>query len=146
MSTNKANDGARIRELMDNWAKKFRAKDLDGIMSIYAPDVVSFDAIARLQFKGVDEYRKHWEACLSFCQGPITFEIRDMNVATGDGVAFTHYLTRCGGTDQNGEEKASWMRATVCYRKINGEWKVVHEHYSAPFDMESGRALFDLEP
>jgi uncharacterized protein (TIGR02246 family) len=146
MSTNKANDEARIRELMDNWAKKFRAKDLDGIMSIYAPDIVSFDAIARLQFKGVDEYRKHWEACLSFGQGPIIFEIRDMNVATGDGVAFTHYLTRCGGTDQNGEEKASWMRATVCYRKINGEWKVVHEHYSAPFDMESGKALFDLEP
>jgi ketosteroid isomerase-like protein len=38
------------------------------------------------------------------------------------------------------------MRATICFRKINGEWKVVHEHYSAPFDMESGKALFDLEP
>jgi uncharacterized protein (TIGR02246 family) len=146
MSTNKSNDEARIRELMDNWAKKFRAKDLDGIMSIYAPDIVSFDAIAQLQFKGLDTYRKHWEACLSFCQGPITFEIRDMNITVGDGVAFAYFLTRCGGTDQSGEEKASWMRATICFRKINGEWKVVHEHYSAPFDMESGKALFDLEP
>ena len=145
MSINKTEE-ALIREQMDNWAKKFRAKDLDGIMSIYAPDIVSFDAIAQLQFKGLDTYRKHWEACLSFCQGPITFEIRDMNITVGDGVAFAYFLTRCGGTDQSGEEKASWMRATICFRKINGEWKVVHEHYSAPFDMESGKALFDLEP
>ena len=145
MSTNKAEE-TRIREMMDDWAEKFRAKDLDGIMSVYAPDIVSYDAIARLQFKGIDEYRKHWDACLSFGQGPITFEMRDVSVTTGDGVAFAHYLTRCGGTDESGEEKASWMRATVCFRKINGEWKVVHEHYSAPFDMESGKALFDLKP
>lgn len=146
MSTNKTNDEEQIRQLLDDWAKEFRTKDLDGIMSIYAPDIVSFDAIAQLQFKGVNEYRKHWEACLSFCQGPITFEMRDLDITTGDGVAFSHYLTRCGGTDENGEEKASWMRATVCLRKINGKWKVAHEHYSAPFDMESGKAMFDLEP
>ena len=146
MSTNKTNDEGQIRQLLDDWAKEFRAKDLDGIMSIYAPDIVSFDAIAQLQFKGVDEYRKHWEACLSFCQGPITFEMRDLDITAGDGVAFSHYLTRCGGTDENGQEKASWMRATVCLQKMNGKWKVVHEHYSAPFDMESGKAMFDLQP
>jgi ketosteroid isomerase-like protein len=72
--------------------------------------------------------------------------MRDLDVTAGDGVAFSHYLTRCGGTDENGEEKASWMRATVCLRKIDGKWKVVHEHYSAPFDMESGKAMFDLQP
>lgn len=146
MSTNKNNDKEQIREMLEDWAKKFRAKDLDGIMSIYAPDIVSYDAIAQLQFRGFDAYRKHWETCLSFGQGPIIFEMRDLNVTAGDGVAFSHYLTWCGGTDENGEEKASWMRATVCLRKIDGKWKVVHEHYSAPFDMESGKAMFDLQP
>ena len=146
MSTDKTNDEGQIRRLLDDWAKEFRAKDLDGIMAIYAPDILAFDAIAQLQFKGVDAYKKHRETCLSFCQGPITFEMRDLDVTAGDGVAFSHYLTRCGGTDENGEEKASWMRATVCLRKIDGKWKVVHEHYSAPFDMESGKAMFDLQP
>jgi ketosteroid isomerase-like protein len=60
-------------------------------------------------------------------------------------VAFSHYLTRCGAIE-NGEEKASWMRVTVGYRKTNGKWIIVHEHFSAPFDMESGKALFDLKP
>ena len=25
-------------------------------------------------------------------------------------------------------------------------WRIAHEHFSAPFDPESGKALFDLEP
>jgi len=146
MSTSKSNDESQIRQLLDAWANEFRAKHLDGIMSIYAPDIVSYDAIAQLRFRGLDEYRKHWEFCLSLGQGPIIFEMRDLDITAGDGVAFSHYLTRCGGTDENGEEKTSWMRGTVCFRKIDGKWKVVHEHYSAPFDMESGKALFDLQP
>jgi ketosteroid isomerase-like protein len=38
------------------------------------------------------------------------------------------------------------MRATVCFRKTNGEWMIVHEHFSAPFDPQSGKALCELEP
>jgi ketosteroid isomerase-like protein len=38
------------------------------------------------------------------------------------------------------------MRVSAGYQRINGQWKVVHEHWSAPFDMETGAGLFDLEP
>jgi hypothetical protein len=31
-------------------------------------------------------------------------------------------------------------------RKIDGQWKVVHEHVSVPFDMETGKAMLDLKP
>jgi ketosteroid isomerase-like protein len=105
-----------------------------------------FDAVSQLQFKGVDAYRKHWEACLSMCPGPMIFEMHDLNIAAGNDVAFCHCLTRCGATGENGAEKAAWMRVTVCHRKANGKWLVVHEHFSAPFEMESGKALLDLEP
>jgi uncharacterized protein (TIGR02246 family) len=137
---------AEIRALVDNWLRAVLARDIDGIMSHYAPDILSFDAISQLQFKGVDAYRTHWEACLSMCPGPMIFEIHDLNIAAGNDVAFCHCLTRCGATEENGAEKASWMRVTVCYRKTNGKWLVVHEHCSAPFDMESCKALLDLEP
>jgi ketosteroid isomerase-like protein len=72
-------------------------------------------------------------------------EIQDLRIAAGDNVALSHHLTRCGAIE-SGEEKASWMRVTVRYRKANGKWLVVHEHFSAPFDMESGNALLDLKP
>jgi hypothetical protein len=32
-----ANDEAEIRQLQDRWTKAFRAKDINGIMSIYEP-------------------------------------------------------------------------------------------------------------
>jgi ketosteroid isomerase-like protein len=38
------------------------------------------------------------------------------------------------------------MRATVCCRNAGGRWRIAHEHFSAPFDMESGKALLGLEP
>jgi len=136
----------RVRELIEDWADGVRANNLDGIMSHYAPDVVGFDAIAKLQFRGKDDYRRHWEACLSMCPGPMVFEVHDLHVAASDDVAFGHYLSRCGGTGPDGVAKVGWMRGTVCCRKSNDRWLVVHEHFSAPFDMESGKALFDLEP
>jgi uncharacterized protein (TIGR02246 family) len=142
----RTDEEAPIRELIEDWAKAARANDIEGIMAAYAPDVVSFDAIAQLQFKGAEAYRKHWEMCVAMCSGPMTFEIHDLDIAAAGDVAFGHYLLRCGGAGEDGEEKTGWMRATVCYRKRSGRWMVVHEHFSAPFDMESGKALLGLEP
>jgi ketosteroid isomerase-like protein len=39
-----------------------------------------------------------------------------------------------------------YWRATLCLRKIDGEWLVVHTHTSVPFDMQTGEAQIDLEP
>jgi len=42
-----ASDQAEIRQLLDRWGKAFRAKDINGIMSIYAPGdtLVGFDIV-----------------------------------------------------------------------------------------------------
>jgi PhnB protein len=115
-------------------------------MSHYAPDVVAFDAIARLQFRGVEAYDRHWRACMALCPGPMLFEIHDPQIAASGDVAFAHFLSRCGGQDEHGQMRASWMRGTECYRRVGEKWVIAHEHFSAPFDMASGKALFDLEP
>jgi uncharacterized protein (TIGR02246 family) len=141
-----ADDEAEIRELFMTWTNAVRARDLDGVMSHYAADVIAFDAILQLQFKGRDTYREHWRACLAMCPGEMIFDVRDLKVAVGGDIAFAHGLTRCGVLDGEGGEKASWMRGTTCYRRTNGSWTIVHEHWSAPFEMETGKALFELTP
>ncbi len=144
--TAKAKSEVEIRALVDDWLTAFHAQDVDEIASYYASDILAFDAIAQLQFKGKEAYKKHWEACLAMCPGPGIFEIHDLEIAADDDVAFSHCLIQCGSTLESGEDKISWMRMTAGYRKTNGKWSVVHEHWSAPFDMESGKALFDLKP
>jgi ketosteroid isomerase-like protein len=51
------------------------------------------------------------------------------------------------GIRTDGEETDVWVRATLCFRKIDGVWKVVHEHTSVPLYMDgSDRAAVDLTP
>ena len=142
----KADDETQIRGLLDDWAQAASNGHIDAIMAHYAPDLLSFDAIAQLRFKGADAYRKHWQACMEMCSGPMIFEIHDLSITAGDGVAFGHYLLRCGQIGEDGKEQAGWMRGTVCLRKGSGRWAIVHEHLSAPFDPASGKTLLGLEP
>jgi ketosteroid isomerase-like protein len=80
-------------------------------------------------------------------EGPIGFEIRDLAITTGDDVAFSHSLNRISGKRTDGQTTDVWVRSTVCFRKVDGEWMVVHEHASVPFYMDgSFRASVDLKP
>src|SRR5687767_10081265 len=74
----KAKSEIEIRALVDNWLTAVHTQDVDGIASHYAPDILAFDAIAQLQFKGKAAYKRHWEACLAMCPGPGIFEIHDL--------------------------------------------------------------------
>jgi uncharacterized protein (TIGR02246 family) len=146
LQMNRSDAQAEINALLDDWASAVRAKDLDRIFAHYARDILAFDAIAQLQFKGTEAYRRHWQACMAMCPGQMIFEVHDLTISTGDDVAFCHYLSRCGGTGAEGEEKVGWMRATAGLRRRGGRWLIVHEHFSAPFDPASGKALLHLEP
>ncbi|WP_334186564.1 YybH family protein [Noviherbaspirillum sp.] len=137
---------AEIRELIAAWLKAAQTRDVEGVAAHYAPDIVAYDAVSQLRFIGVDAYKQHWTACMAMCPGPMIFEAPELNITAGDDVAFAHGLIRCGEKMEDGGEKASWMRMSTGYRKRGGKWLVVHEHFSAPFDMESGKALFELQP
>jgi ketosteroid isomerase-like protein len=116
-------------------------------MSHYAPDILMFDLAPPLQYVGEDAYRKNWEEWFATWQGRIGYEIRDLRITAGEGVAFRHSLNRITGTRTDAEETDVWVRATACYRKVNGKWLITHEHFSVPFYMDgSGRAAVDLKP
>lgn len=138
---------AAVRELMDGWARAIRAKDVNEVMSHYAPDMVSFDLAPPLQFRGAEVYRKSVAEWFLTFRGPVGYEICDLSIAAHDEVAFCHSLNRISGARTNGEETDVWVRATVCFRRIAGKWTITHEHLSVPFEMEPPyKASLDLEP
>jgi uncharacterized protein (TIGR02246 family) len=134
-----------VRDLLDSYFDAVRANDVDRITAHYAPDVVAYDAIAQLQFSGLESYKAHWKACLEMCQHMV-FEPRELTIAASGDVAYGHCLIRCGGPGPDGNEQSGWTRATLAARKRNGRWLIVHEHYSVPFDPESGKILGDAAP
>src|SRR5262245_30548371 len=146
MATQHATDEADIRQRIAKLTEAIRAMDLEGVMAIYAPDVVSFDIVPPLQHVGAAAKRKNWVEAFAVYQRPLGYEIRDLTITVGDDVAFTHSLNRISGTLKNGNRADFWLRATTCLRKIDGEWLIAHDQVSVPLDLASGRALLNLEP
>ena len=48
----------QIRQRIDEFGRAIRAKDLDGVLSLYAPNIRSFDLVPPLQYLGAAVYRK----------------------------------------------------------------------------------------
>jgi ketosteroid isomerase-like protein len=146
VEANKKNDEAAIKRVIERGVEALRAKDLDGVMSMYAPEMVSFDIVPPLQYVGADAYRKHWGEALSLFPGPINYEIVDLSITVGGDVAFAHSFNRLSGTLPTGQKIGNWLRWTACFQKINGKWLIVHMQASVPVDLETGRAVLDLKP
>jgi ketosteroid isomerase-like protein len=64
-----------------------------------------------------------------------------------DSVAFCHCLEHIRGTRTDGDLQDMWIRSTLGLRKLNGAWKITHEHNSAPLYMDgSVQPALDLQP
>ncbi len=146
MATQHAVDEAGIRQQIDKLIEAIRAMDLEGVKPIYAPDMVSFDVQPPLQHVGAEAKWTNWADAFTAFQRPLGYEIRNLTITLDGNVAFAHSLNRLSGTLKNGNRTGFWVRATYCFRKIDGNWLIAHDHASVPLDLESGRALLNLEP
>ncbi len=73
-------------------------------------------------------------------------EISDLTVVPSYDVAFCYGLHHVAGTTKTGQKIDMWWRATQGFRRIDGDWRIVHEHSSVPVDMKSGKGSVDLKP
>ncbi len=89
------NDEAEVRQIVANWTKALRAKDVEGLMANYTPDVLFFDLAPPLQYKGADACRKNWEEWLPTFQGPLGCEQHELVIAAGSEED-VFYLTKPG--------------------------------------------------
>jgi ketosteroid isomerase-like protein len=139
-------DEAVIRRRIETLVEGIRAMDLERIMPIYAPDLVSFDIEPPLRHFGPEGKRNNWMRAFSAYAPPLGYEVRDLAITVGDDVAFGRSLARFSGTTKDGIKRAYWVRWTTCFEKIDGNWLVVHDQISVPLDFQTGKALLDLEP
>ena len=138
---------AQVRGLVERWAGAIRAKDVEGVLSQYGRDIVSFDLAPPLATVGADAVRQSLTAWFPTFRGPVGYDVRDLAVMAGTDLAFCRSLNRITGTRTDGTETDVWVRMTLCCRKIGDAWMIVHEHASVPFYMDgSFKAAVDLTP
>lgn len=137
---------AVIRQRIEDLVRALNAKDIDGVISLFAPDMVSFDIVGPLRYVGANNKRRAWEEAFAVYTGPFAYEVHELNVTTHGELAFVHSLNHVNATLASGQITDLWLRWTACLRRIDGVWLVVHDHVSVPADLEHGRAVLNLTP
>ncbi|MCS7477338.1 YybH family protein [Umezawaea endophytica] len=139
-------DIEQIQTVVKDVEAAMAAKDAARLAARCTADVVRFDLAPPLRHVGPDvEGTAKWFAGFD---GPVGYEVVDLEITAGEDVAFCHALNRMSATPAGSPEGFTmWFRMTAGLRKQDGRWLITHEHTSTPFHMDgSFLAATDLEP
>jgi ketosteroid isomerase-like protein len=127
-------DETRIKTLLEDWADAVRRHDLPAILAHHARDMVMFDLPPPLQCKGIEAYQQTWELFFRCREPNAAFDFRELAITAGTEVAFAVAIMWCGPhASSNPAEKDGFLfRLTVGLRKVDGDWRITHEHHSEP--------------
>ncbi len=139
-------DEAAIRAIMARWAAAIESKNLDALMANYAPDVILYDLKPPYKIVGTAAYKAMWQACLPYFPQKFTSVARDINLVVGADTAFVSYLNKFEVQGEPHPCADSWIRITACFKKINGQWLVVHEHVSLPYNPMTNTVVQITDP
>ncbi len=128
------NDEQIIHDLLQAWSENTRLDRKDQILANHSADVLIYDVLPPMKYESAAAYRASWGDWQPEAVGENIFELQDLAITTGIGAAFAHGFILCGGTTPQGKKFEDVVRATFCLKKIHGEWQVIHQHVSKPFN------------
>jgi len=127
-----SNDEAEIRHLIEQWAKAVREENRSAIRADHDANILMFDVPPPLFSRGMADYMATWETFFSAVEKPVAFAFHDVQVTSGHDVAFATAIGSCVNIDKNGNREPLQFRLTMGLRKVDGKWRVMHEHHSLP--------------
>jgi ketosteroid isomerase-like protein len=135
-----------IVELHEAWFAAAAAKDLDRSMAPIAPDVVSYEHTAPLQFTDVSAIREECRAGFERAGDDFAWTVPDLRVLVRGDLAVAWGLNRMADHHADGTEDVTWSRGTRVFQLSGGRWRMVHQHVSFPVDPATGMAATGLRP
>jgi ketosteroid isomerase-like protein len=141
-------DTSDIRRVVLERAAAVAAKDAKAMVAHNAPTMVEFNLAPPLRQPPAGRDVEPVEKWLATFHGPMSMEVRDLEVTAEGSVAFCTSLNCLTATPVGQTESFSlWFRVTLGLQKIDGAWLVVHAHESVPFEMDgSFQASIGLQP
>jgi len=130
-----------VGSLLEAYRDAVHAKDVDAFVAIFADDVRVFDMWGTWSHDCIDAWREMAEGWFgSLGDERVRVEFDDVQTTVGEDAAVLSAFMTFAGLSADGEELRSMNnRLTWGLRKTDGNWKVVHEHTSAPVEMATGK-------
>ena len=131
-----------VVRMLDAYRDAVFAKDVDAFVRLYDEDVHVFDMWGDWSLQGVAAWRRMaegWFGSLGDERVVVTFD--DVGSSVEHDLACGHATVTYSAQATDGAILRSLSnRMTVVLRRRDGEWKVVHEHTSAPIEHETLKA------
>ena len=125
-------DSAQIQALIERWARAVREENRADIRADHDAEILMFDVPPPFLSRGLDAYMATWETFFSSQEKPVTFDFHDVTITCGQEVAFATATGQCVNIAPNGMREPLEFRLTMGLRKIDGKWRIMHEHHSLP--------------
>lgn len=132
-----------IRQVLARYAQAVLARDVDAFVALYVDDLLVFDMWGSWSLRGIDAWRdmaKSWFGSLGDERVVVRFD--DVGGTVAGDLAFGHAILTYAAHDADGTVLRSLAnRVTLGLRRIDGDWKIAHEHSSAPIDHATKQAI-----
>lgn len=130
-SRQSGNSDHPIRSVLSRMSEYARAKDIDGLLSLYHPAATSFEFGAHESPIGLEQIRQSCINGYAEIGSSFEYEFTPFDIIGGDDVAICYGIERIRGT-QNGEKFEIVVRATYCFNRVEDRWLIAHQHLSSP--------------
>jgi ketosteroid isomerase-like protein len=136
-----------VGAVLQSYLEALARKDGAAVYAHLAPELVQYSLAPPLRQPPAGVSQAALQGWLDSFEGDLRCEARDAQIVAGEDVAFCHCLNHLVATRKGGQPVDLWFRGTMGLRKIDGVWKITHQHESVPFLMDgSGLAALDLRP
>lgn len=135
-----------LLELHTRWFAAAAAKDLDASMRPISAEIVSYEHAVPLQVTDIEGIRAECSRNFELEWEEFDWTVPDLRIEVSGDLAVAWGLNRMASRTADGAQRVTWSRGTRVFRRADGEWLMVHQHVSFPFDPETGAAATGLTP
>lgn len=139
-------DEIQIRQLQARLNTAVAARDLNAVMKEYVPgnELFVFDSDIPRQHTGWNAYKDDWWKFLGSAVD-VKADVEGLGITVEGKAAFSHHLLHLTwGNKSDGSRSEQLMSVSDAYRKIDGKWLIVMEHWSLP--VKDGKAVLMAVP
>ncbi len=125
--------------------KMIATTNTDDLMKYYDEnDVDVYDLAGPLQYEGNAAVRRDFDNVFANFAGA-KGNFVELVVVTDGKLGMASSIQHFAWTDKAGKPQGVTVRVTDVFHKVDGKWKVIHTHISAPMDAKTGMTQTNLK-
>jgi ketosteroid isomerase-like protein len=128
-----------VLTMLKHWDEAVANMDIQALADLCVEEVSLIDVSTHLT--GIQAYKQLWKRYLPVKVGNIRVYREGIKMIAQPELAVLHCFSKVDQIDATPNLEVFWCRTTICFQKVEGAWKVAHQHISMPMHLETGMPI-----